>query len=92
MVLKMTNKFSTTFSESNSTDHASPMRFIYQDHNGKFKIDPQAIDALQKLKGPVGVVSLKGPVGACQGKNFILNQVHFLFFSFWLLLEKILWC
>lgn len=80
MVVKMTNKLLTTFSESNFTDHASPMRFIYQDDNGKFKIDPEAIDALRKLKGPVGVVSVYSR--ARQGKSFILNQVYFIFFSF----------
>ncbi|KAF3444063.1 hypothetical protein FNV43_RR13753 [Rhamnella rubrinervis] len=69
----MTNKLSTTFSEFNFTDHASPMRFIYQDDNGKFKVDPEAIDALRKLKGPVGVISLYAR--ARQGKNFILNQL-----------------
>ncbi|EEF44366.1 interferon-induced guanylate-binding protein, putative [Ricinus communis] len=57
--------------ESNS---GKPIRFVYfDDANGKFKVDPDAIDLLQQIKGPVGVVSVCGP--ARQGKSFILNQL-----------------
>jgi hypothetical protein len=46
---------------------------VYVDENGKLKTDPEAIGALQKLKGPVAVVSLFGK--ALQGKSFIWNQL-----------------
>lgn len=74
----MTDKSSTA--QSSFTDHARPMRFVYQDGNGKFNIDPEAIDALRKLKGPVGVVCVYG--SARLGKSFILNGVHFFFCFF----------
>jgi hypothetical protein len=39
-------------------------------------MDPEAVAALQMVKGPLGVVSVCGR--ARQGKSFILNQVSFL--------------
>jgi hypothetical protein len=36
-------------------------------------MDPEAVAALQMVKGPMGVVSVCGR--ARQGKSFILNQV-----------------
>lgn len=39
-------------------------------------MDPEAVAALQLVKGPVGVVSVCGR--ARQGKSFILNQVSLL--------------
>jgi hypothetical protein len=52
---------------------ARPLRLVYCDEKGKFKMDPEAVAALQVVKGPVGVVSVCGR--ARQGKSFILNQV-----------------
>lgn len=49
------------------------IQLVYTDENGKLKTDPEAIGALQKLKGPVAVVSLFGK--AQHGKSFIWNQV-----------------
>jgi hypothetical protein len=43
-------------------------------------MDPEAVAALQMVKGPMGVVSVCGR--ARQGKSFILNQV-----PMWALLE-----
>lgn len=53
------------------------IQLVYTDENGKLKTDPEAIGALQKLKGPVAAVSLFGK--AQHGKSFIWNQVcsHF---------------
>lgn len=50
-----------------------PLRLVYCDGRGKFHLDPEAVGALQLVKGPVGVVSVCGR--ARQGKSFILNQV-----------------
>lgn len=55
---------------------ARPIRLVYCDEKGKFRMDPEAVAALQLVKGPVGVVSVCGR--ARQGKSFILNQVPFL--------------
>ncbi|KAF3332589.1 guanylate-binding protein 4-like protein [Carex littledalei] len=50
-----------------------PLRLVYCDGRGKFHLDPEAVGALQLVKGPVGVVSVCGR--ARQGKSFILNQL-----------------
>lgn len=60
------------------------IQLVYVDENGKLKTDPEAIGALQKLKGPVAVVSLFGK--ALHGKSFIWNQVLFLALL-WTLIE-----
>jgi hypothetical protein len=52
---------------------ARPLRLVYCDEKGKFKMDPEAVAALQVVKGPLGVVSVCGR--ARQGKSFILNQL-----------------
>lgn len=52
-----------------------PLRLVYCDDKGKFVMDPEAVAALQLVKGPVGVVSVCGR--ARQGKSFVLNQVPF---------------
>lgn len=52
-----------------------PLRLVYCDEKGKFQMDPEAVKALQLVKGPLGVVSVCGR--ARQGKSFILNQVSF---------------
>ncbi|AAD10695.1 Hypothetical protein [Arabidopsis thaliana] len=58
----------------NPTDESGrAVQLVYVDENGKLKTDPEAIGALQKLKGPVAVVSLFGK--ALQGKSFIWNQL-----------------
>ncbi|RLM78573.1 guanylate-binding protein 3-like [Panicum miliaceum] len=49
-----------------------PLRLVYCDERGRFRMDPEAVAALQLVKGPVGVVSVCGR--ARQGKSFILNQ------------------
>lgn len=63
-----------TFSSRNGTGgQARPLRLVYCDERGKFKMDPEAVAALHMVKGPLGVVSVCGR--ARQGKSFILNQV-----------------
>lgn len=52
---------------------ARPLRLVYCDEKGKFKMDPEAVAALHMVKGPLGVVAVCGR--ARQGKSFILNQV-----------------
>ncbi|KAG2617548.1 guanylate-binding protein 7-like [Panicum virgatum] len=52
---------------------ARPLRLVYCDEKGKFVMDPEAVAALQLVKGPVGVVSVCGR--ARQGKSFVLNQL-----------------
>ncbi|EAY99022.1 hypothetical protein OsI_20980 [Oryza sativa Indica Group] len=49
-----------------------PLRLVYCDEKGKFVMDPEAVAALQLVKGPVGVVSVCGR--ARQGKSFVLNS------------------
>lgn len=56
------------------------IQLVYIDENGKLKTDPEAIGALQKLKGPIAVISLFGK--ALDGKSFIWNQVFFSGFIF----------
>lgn len=53
---------------------ARPLRLVYCDEQGKFKMDPEAVAALHMVKGPLGVVAVCGR--ARQGKSFILNQVR----------------
>ncbi|WVZ99601.1 hypothetical protein U9M48_044871 [Paspalum notatum var. saurae] len=50
-----------------------PLRLVYCDDKGKFVMDPEAVAALQLVKGPIGVVSVCGR--ARQGKSFVLNQL-----------------
>ncbi|CAL9778213.1 unnamed protein product [Musa acuminata subsp. burmannicoides] len=50
-----------------------PIRLVYCDEKGKFRMDPEAVAALQLVKGPIGVISVCGR--ARQGKSFILNQL-----------------
>ncbi|KAL5213276.1 hypothetical protein ABZP36_024123 [Zizania latifolia] len=52
-----------------------PLRLVYCDERGRFRMDPEAVAALQLVKGPVGVVSVCGR--ARQGKSFILNKDDF---------------
>ncbi|TXG47472.1 hypothetical protein EZV62_026766 [Acer yangbiense] len=54
------------------TGPARPIRLVYCDEKGKFRMDPEAVAALQLIKEPIGVVSVCGR--ARQGKSFILNQ------------------
>ncbi|KNA17107.1 hypothetical protein SOVF_083190 [Spinacia oleracea] len=55
------------------TGPARPIRFVYCDEKGKFRLDPEALAVLQLVKEPIGVVSVCGR--ARQGKSFILNQL-----------------
>lgn len=55
------------------TGPARPIRLVYCDEKGKFRMDPEAVAALQLVKEPIGVVSVCGR--ARQGKSFILNQL-----------------
>ncbi|ESW19996.2 hypothetical protein PHAVU_006G181400 [Phaseolus vulgaris] len=64
---------SMTPSSSSVTGPARPIRLVYCDENGRFRMDPEAVAALQLVKEPVGVVSVCGR--ARQGKSFILNQL-----------------
>lgn len=64
-----------TPSSSPVTGPARPIRLVYCDENGRFRMDPEAVATLQLVKEPVGVVSVCGR--ARQGKSFILNQLNF---------------
>ncbi|XP_030480849.1 uncharacterized protein LOC115697845 [Cannabis sativa] len=55
------------------TGPARPLRLVYCDEKGKFRMDPEAVATLQLVKGPIGVVSVCGR--ARQGKSYILNQL-----------------
>ncbi|KAI4368148.1 hypothetical protein MLD38_016738 [Melastoma candidum] len=55
------------------TGPARPIRLVYCDEKGKFRMDPEAVAMLQLVKEPIGVVSVCGR--ARQGKSFILNQL-----------------
>ncbi|KAJ6690896.1 GUANYLATE BINDING PROTEIN [Salix koriyanagi] len=65
--------------DSSNTNNAEPssagrpIKFIYYDESGKFKVHPDAVDALMQIKGPIGVVSVCGR--ARQGKSFLMNQL-----------------
>lgn len=61
------------------TGPARPIRLVYYDEKGKFRMDPEAVAALQLVKEPIGVVSVCGR--ARQGKSFILNQVNLCCFQ-----------
>lgn len=67
-------------SASGDVGPARPVRLVYCDEKGKFRMDPEAIAALQLVRGPIGIVSVCGR--ARQGKSFILNQVRVHKFSF----------
>ncbi|XP_052182162.1 uncharacterized protein LOC127794905 [Diospyros lotus] len=56
-----------------ATGPARPIRLVYCDEKGKFRMDPEAVATLQLVKDPVGVVSVCGR--ARQGKSFVLNQL-----------------
>ena len=45
----------------------------YDTETGKFRVGQAALQVLQAVKGPVGVVAVSGR--ARQGKSFILNQL-----------------
>ncbi|KAB2060613.1 hypothetical protein ERO13_A10G028300v2 [Gossypium hirsutum] len=64
---------SASASASPVTGPARPIRLVYCDEKGKFRMDPEAVAALQLVKEPIGVVSVCGR--ARQGKSFILNQL-----------------
>ncbi|CAN0853206.1 Guanylate-binding protein 6 [Linum grandiflorum] len=63
----------TAASVSPVTGPARPIRLVYCDEKGKFRMDPEAVATLQLVKGPIGVVSVCGR--ARQGKSYILNQL-----------------
>ncbi|KAF8409185.1 hypothetical protein HHK36_005259 [Tetracentron sinense] len=56
-----------------ATGPARPLRLVYCDEKGKFRMDPEAVSMLQLVKGPIGVVSVCGR--ARQGKSYVLNQL-----------------
>ncbi|KAF8092947.1 hypothetical protein N665_0395s0011 [Sinapis alba] len=64
---------SPTSSSSAVTGPPRPIRLVYCDEKGKFRMDPEAVATLQLVKEPIGVVSVCGR--ARQGKSFILNQL-----------------
>ncbi|KAK3438457.1 hypothetical protein EUGRSUZ_C03068 [Eucalyptus grandis] len=64
---------SPSSSSASLTGPARPIRLVYCDEKGRFRMDPEAVAALQLVKGPIGVVSVCGR--ARQGKSFILNQL-----------------
>ncbi|XP_015875127.3 uncharacterized protein LOC107411955 isoform X1 [Ziziphus jujuba] len=64
---------SPSSSYTSVTGPARPLRLVYCDEKGKFRMDPEAVASLQLVKGPIGVVSVCGR--ARQGKSFILNQL-----------------
>ncbi|CAN1280951.1 Guanylate-binding protein 6 [Linum perenne] len=65
--------YSPSVSQSPVTGPARPIRLVYCDEKGKFRMDPEAVATLQLVKGPIGVVSVCGR--ARQGKSYILNQL-----------------
>lgn len=71
---------SSPSSSASVTGPARPLRLVYCDEKGKFRMDPEAVATLQLVKGPIGVVSVCGR--ARQGKSFILNQVRSSVFGF----------
>lgn len=73
---------SPSSSASPVTGPARPIRLVYCDEKGKFRMDPEAVATLQLVKEPIGVVSVCGR--ARQGKSFILNQVCLFFSPFFL--------
>ncbi|KDP21017.1 hypothetical protein JCGZ_21488 [Jatropha curcas] len=64
---------SHSLSASPVTGPARPIRLVYCDENGKFRMDAEAVATLQLVKEPIGVVSVCGR--ARQGKSYILNQL-----------------
>ncbi|KAK4760219.1 hypothetical protein SAY87_023350 [Trapa incisa] len=64
---------STSTSMATATGPARPLRLVYCDEKGKFRMDPEAVAVLQLVKEPIGVVSVCGR--SRQGKSFILNQL-----------------
>ncbi|KAK5825899.1 uncharacterized protein LOC108465221 [Gossypium arboreum] len=64
---------SASVSAAPVTGPARPIRLLYCDEKGKFRMDPEAVAALQLVREPIGVVSVCGR--ARQGKSFILNQL-----------------
>ncbi|KAJ0240684.1 Guanylate-binding family protein [Hirschfeldia incana] len=56
-----------------ATGPPRPIRLVYCDEKGKFRMDPEAVATLLLVKEPIGVVSVCGR--ARQGKSFILNQL-----------------
>ncbi|KAM1652309.1 hypothetical protein ACFXTN_004780 [Malus domestica] len=67
---------SQSFSPSPSrsvTGPPRPIRLVYCDENGKFRMDQEAVSMLQLVKEPIGIVAVCGR--ARQGKSFILNQL-----------------
>ncbi|KAK7362781.1 hypothetical protein VNO77_04903 [Canavalia gladiata] len=64
---------SSSSSRSMVAGPARPIRLVYCDDKGKFRMDPEAVATLQLVKEPIGVVSVCGR--ARQGKSFILNQL-----------------
>ncbi|XP_057499849.1 uncharacterized protein LOC130784029 isoform X1 [Actinidia eriantha] len=64
---------SSSSSEVSATGPARPIRLVYCDDKGKFRMDPEAVATLQLVKEPIGVVSVCGR--ARQGKSFVLNQL-----------------
>lgn len=67
------NASSSSNFNSSSMGPARPLRLVYTDESGKFRMDEEAVATLQLVKGPIGIVSVCGR--ARQGKSFILNQV-----------------
>ncbi|GFY91904.1 guanylate-binding family protein [Actinidia rufa] len=64
---------SSSTSAVSATGPARPIRLVYCDDKGKFRMDPEAVATLQLVKEPIGVVSVCGR--ARQGKSFVLNQL-----------------
>ncbi|KAI3424626.1 GB1/RHD3-type G domain-containing protein [Psidium guajava] len=64
---------SPSSSPASVTGPARPIRLVYCDEKGRFRMDPEAVAVLQLVKEPIGVVSVCGR--ARQGKSFILNQL-----------------
>ncbi|KAF5731371.1 interferon-induced guanylate-binding protein 2 [Tripterygium wilfordii] len=53
---------------------ARPMRLVYcDDESGEVKVNPEAVDAIKQVKGPIALLSVSGVDR--QGKSSVLNQM-----------------
>ncbi|KAL2611319.1 hypothetical protein R1flu_023011 [Riccia fluitans] len=71
--LVQTTTTNSTTIQTAGGQKARALRLVYCDERGQFRMDAEAVAALQLVKGPLGVVAVCGR--ARQGKSFVLNQL-----------------